>query len=129
MEDVERICATLSEFTRDDAEWPSSFVLRDAHGWKVDAHPLRFDATGDGWQAAKHRWPGEHLDARGVIGGREIRCITPELQLRWHEHDGFDDVDWQDVRTLAERFGLPLPERLATRPGFVHPKRTNTPVP
>jgi lincosamide nucleotidyltransferase A/C/D/E len=129
MEDVDAICSTLWEYMRDDIEWASSFVLRDSRGRKVDAHPLRFDANGDGWQAnatggAPYRWPHEHLDARGRIAGRVVRCITPELQLRWHDYDGFDDVDWQDMRALCERFGLTLPERLATRPGFVHEKRS-----
>jgi len=134
MEDVDRICSTLWEYVRHDVEWPSSFVLRDSRGRKVDAHPLRFDANGDGWQAnatggEPYRWPREHLGARGRIARtkveapRDVRCITPELQLRWHEYDGFDDVDWQDMRALCDRFGLTPPERLATRPGFVHKKR------
>jgi len=128
MDDIDRICSTLAEYVRDDVEWPSSFVLRDSRGRKVDAHPLRLDANGDGWQANAtggdpHRWPREHLDARGRIAGREVRCITPELQLRWHDFEGFDDVDWQDMRALCERFGLTPPGPLATRPGFVHEKR------
>jgi len=128
MEDVDRICSTLSDYVRHDVEWPSSFVLRDSRGRKVDAHPLRFDANGDGWQAnatggEPYRWPREHLHTRGRIARREVRCITSELQVRWHDYDGFDDVDWQDVRALCDRFGLTPPERLATRPGFVHEKR------
>ena len=30
---------------------------------------------------------------------------------------------WQDVCALCDRFDLTPPERLATRPGFVHKKR------
>jgi lincosamide nucleotidyltransferase A/C/D/E len=134
LEDVDRICGMLWEYVRDDAEWPSSVVLLDSRGRKVDAHPLRFDENGDGWQANlaggdPYRWPREHLDARGLIARtkveppREVRCITPELQLRWHDFDEADDVDWQDVRALCERFALTPPPRLAERPGFVHEKR------
>jgi lincosamide nucleotidyltransferase A/C/D/E len=126
-DDVARICETLREFERSDVEWPASFVLRDARGRKVDAHPLTFDANGDGWQQKQdggaYRWPGEHLDARGRIDGREVRCITPELQLRWHDYDGFDDVDWIDMQALTRRFGLTLEPARAQRPGFVAAKR------
>jgi hypothetical protein len=40
--------------------------------------------------------------------------------LGWHEHQGFDDVDWADMRALAEHFGLPFERE---RPGFVAPRR------
>ena len=124
LDEVERLCAALEEFERDDREWPSSLVLADEQGRRVDAHPLDFDANGDGWQAKQgggaYRWPAEHLDARGRIGAREVRCITPELQVRWHAHQDFDNVDWADMQALAERFELPSPP---ARPGFVSPRR------
>jgi lincosamide nucleotidyltransferase A/C/D/E len=124
-EEVDPLCSALGEFARDDAEWPSSVVLTDRRGRRVDAHPLAFDDAGDGWQAnarggEPYRWPGEHVDACGRIAGREVRCISPELQLRWHEHEDFDDVDWADMGALAGRFGLPAP---GPRPGFVSARR------
>ena len=128
-EDVARICDVLPEFDRSDDEWPSSFVLRDQAGRKVDCHPLRFDNRGDGWQAdptggPPHRWPREGLGAVGLIGGVEVRCITAELQIAWHQYPEFDDLDWADMqRLLAERFGLELPEPYRLRPGFLAPKR------
>jgi lincosamide nucleotidyltransferase A/C/D/E len=98
--------------------------LEDAVGSRVDAHPLTFDEAGDGWQAnlsgEPYRWPREHLEGRGRVGGREVRCITPELQIQWHGHEDFDDVDWADIHALARRFGLPDP---GPRPGFVSPRR------
>ena len=127
MDEVELLTAALAEFERDEREWPSSLILADARGRRVDAHPLTFDARGDGWQASArgepHRWPREQLDARGRIGGREVRCITPELQLRWHQHDEFDDVDWADTRALCERFGLDAQPTLGGPPGFLAEKR------
>ncbi len=127
-EDVELICATLDEFERSDAEWPSAFVLRDVTGRKVDCHPLTFDERGDGWQAnrsggAPHRWPREGLLGRGRIGDTDVPCITPELQILWHVYPEFDNVDWEDVRRLSERFGLQLPEECGARPGFLAAKR------
>lgn len=134
LEDVDRICAALPEFGRSDVEWPSSFVLEDAAGRKVDCHPLEFDERGDGWQADRfggppHRWPGEGLAATGRILGVSVPCITPELQVAWHEHEEFDDVDWSDMRLLAERFNLELPERCRSRPGFLAPKRKQPGLP
>jgi lincosamide nucleotidyltransferase A/C/D/E len=128
LEDVDRICAALPEFERSDADWPTSFVLRDRAGRKLDCHPLSFDEGGDGWQAsasgeAAYRWPREGLQARGRIGGVEVPCISPELQLRWHVYPEFDDVDWQDVQRLCQRFELEIPSACRERPGRVAAKR------
>ncbi len=127
-EDVDRICAVLSEFERSNDDWPASFVLRDREGRKVDCHPLQFDERGDGWQAnvaggVPYRWPREGLQARGRIGGVQVPCISPELQVRWHVYSEFDDVDWLDVRHLCKRFGLEVPPQCRERPGFVAAKR------
>ncbi|HEY3018382.1 MAG TPA: hypothetical protein VGJ23_06085 [Gaiellaceae bacterium] len=126
-EDVERICAALSEFERSNEEWPASFVLRDGKR-KIDCHPLQFDERGDGWQAnasggAPHRWPREGLQASGRIDDVEVPCISPELQISWHVYPEFDDIDWQDVQRLCERFGLDVSPECRERPGFVAAKR------
>ena len=127
MDEVDTLRGVFPEFERDDVDWPASFVLRDG-ARKLDCHPLVFDERGDGFQAQlgggeSYRWPREHLAARGRVRGREVRCITAELQLRWHAYDGVDDVDWQDMQRLCERFGLAVPEHLSERPGFVAGKR------
>jgi lincosamide nucleotidyltransferase A/C/D/E len=129
VEDVDRICATLTEYERSDDEWPASFVLRDANGRKVDCHPLKFDVEGDGWQpnirsgGTPHRWPREGLLGSGRIGGIDVRCITAELQVRWHVYPELDDVDWRDAQLLSDRFGVELPAELRDKPGFVAKKR------
>jgi lincosamide nucleotidyltransferase A/C/D/E len=126
-QDVDRVCAALPEFAVNRDEWPSRLVLQDARGRAVDCHPLAFDDRGDGWQSGprgeRYRWPREHLDARGRIHGRDVRCISAELQLLWHEHEGFDDIDWHDVRVLCDRFALEARPGQAARPGFVAPRR------
>jgi lincosamide nucleotidyltransferase A/C/D/E len=132
LEDVDRICAVLSEFSRSDEEWPASFVMRDRTGRTVDCHPLRFDEHGDGWQAntkggAPYRWPRQGLQARGRIAGVDVPCISPELQLHWRTYPEFDDVDWQDVQQLCRRFGLDVPRHYRERPGFTAPKRASQP--
>ena len=130
LDDIDRICAVFSEFERSDDEWPASFVLRDVAGRKLDCHPLAFDERGDGWQAnlsggGPYRWPREELQARGRIGGVEVPCISPELQLKWRAYPEFDDVDWYDVHRLCERFDLEVPAPSMKRPGFVAAKRSN----
>lgn len=63
------------------------------------------------------------LSGAGRIDGLEVACITPELQVRWHMHPDYDDVDWADMRRLSGRFGLELPAPCVERPGFIAPKR------
>jgi lincosamide nucleotidyltransferase A/C/D/E len=129
LDDVDRICATLGEFERSDEEWPASFVLRDPGGRRVDCHPLKFDDGGDGWQPNKslseppHRWPRDGLLGSGRIDDVEVQCITAELQMRWHVYPDVDDIDWQDVQRLSDRFGLEVPGELRERPGFLSVKR------
>jgi lincosamide nucleotidyltransferase A/C/D/E len=129
-EDLDRLIALLPEFRRAaDDWWPARLVLRDPSGRQVDLHPLTFDARGDGWQelpdGRRDRYAAAGLQGRGRVGTRRVRCITPDLQLRHHEYSSGspDDVDWDDVRVLCERFGLAVPEAYRDRPGFVEDKR------
>jgi lincosamide nucleotidyltransferase A/C/D/E len=127
-DDIARLADLFPEFARvDDEWWPARFVLRDDSGRQVDFHPVTFDELGDAWQdlvdGGRSRYPAEGLRGRGRIGRREVRCLTPELQVGHHDYEGPDDVDWDDVRVLSERFGLTPPAPVAQRPGFVEPKR------
>jgi lincosamide nucleotidyltransferase A/C/D/E len=126
--DAERLPAVFPEFRRVHRDWgPGAFVLRDSDGRQLDFHLLEFDSRGDGWQPAPKgepfRWPAEALSAHGRIAGRRVRCTSPEFQVESHLYTGYDDVDWDDVRVLCERFGLELPPAHARPPGFVHPRR------
>jgi lincosamide nucleotidyltransferase A/C/D/E len=129
-EDIERLRALFPEFALVEEEWwPARFVLRDVSGRQIDFHPVELDDEGDGWQelnnGTRGRYPAADLAGRGRIGDRDVRCITPELQLRHHEYTTGcpDDIDWDDVRVLCARFGLALPVAYAARPGFIEPKR------
>jgi lincosamide nucleotidyltransferase A/C/D/E len=125
-----KLPALFPRFAQVEQDWrPARFVLRDAAGRQLDFHPVEFDESGDAWQeqldGTRSRYPAAGLRGRGRIGGREVRCITAELQLRHHDYATGrpDDVDWRDVRLLSERFGLVAPSVYAKRPGFVEPKR------
>jgi GrpB-like predicted nucleotidyltransferase (UPF0157 family) len=127
LEDVERLAAVFPEFRQVQHEdWPSAYVLRDERGRQLDFHPLELDEHGDGWQpqlgGPAARWPREALEARGRIGGRDVRCTSPEFQVEAHLYEGYDDVDWAAVAALCERFALPVPS--GGPPGFVQERRT-----
>jgi hypothetical protein len=101
-----------------------SFVLADAAGRQVDIHPLRLDEHG-GWQEQRDGsevlWSREALAGRGRIGDREVRCTSPEFEVRSHLYPGYDDIDRQDAERLCERFGIERPS--GSWPGTIHPKR------
>ena len=116
--DCERAAAALAPlgFGHDphaEPGLPARLVLRDGDGRQVDFHPLAFDGDGNGWQRLGERtwglYPASDLDAEGRVGGRTVRCISAELQLRFHLGWEWDDRALHDVRLLADRFGLPLP--------------------
>ncbi len=113
--------AALAEpgFSRDPSAepgLPARLVLRAADGRRVDLHPIVVDAEGNGWQelgsGAWGAYPADGLTGEGLVGGRSVRCVTPELQLRHHLGYPPAEDDRRDLRLLAEAFGLALP------PGF-----------
>jgi lincosamide nucleotidyltransferase A/C/D/E len=125
-EDIERLAGVFPEFRRiNEDQWPSAYVLRDARGRELDFHPLEFDEDGNGWQpqsdGSRALWPRAALAAHGTIGGRRVRCTSPALQVQAHLYPGHDDVDWDAVVRLCERFSVPLPDIGA--PGFVQERR------
>ncbi len=95
---------------------PARLVLRDGAGRQIDIHPLVFDDEGNGWQRlsatgrAWDRYPAEHLQATGVIAGRRVRCLSPELQVRFRLGYEWSSRDEHDIVLLADRFRVgPLP--------------------
>jgi hypothetical protein len=43
------------------------------------------------------------------VTGREVRCVSAELQMRFRRGYELSAEDEHDIRALAARFGLPLP--------------------
>lgn len=95
---------------------PARVVLQAPDHRRVDLHPIVIDAEGDGWQelgdGAWGAYPAAGLTGAGVVAGRQVHCVTPELQLRHHLGYPPDDNDRHDLQLLARHFGLGLP------PGF-----------
>ena len=95
---------------RDDR--PARVVLTSDVG-QVDLHPIAWQLSGDGVQTGLDGeifdYPAGSLDAEGEIGGRVVRCGTPELQVAFHSHYEPRDHDRRDMAALATEFGLSLP--------------------
>ena len=92
-----------------------SFYLVDAKGHQVDVHPFCVTERGDGlYRMESGRdwvYPASAFGGRGRILGREVRCLTPDIQLVCHA-TGYtlDEAHRRDVLALCERFGLPVPD-------------------
>jgi lincosamide nucleotidyltransferase A/C/D/E len=116
--DRARAASVLSEagFAHDadaDPGLPARYVLRDASGRQIDFHPLVFDSDGNGWQETRDgAWylhPHIYMSAVGEIAGERVRCIAPELQLRFHLGYAWTEKDRHDLEILHAEFGVPLP--------------------
>ncbi len=94
-------------------ERPTRLVLHGPGGKSIDLHTVTFDAEGGGTQAlpggGAYRYPPQGFRARGSVGGEELPCLTPEVQLECHIGYPPDEKDRHDVRRLGRRFRLRLP--------------------
>jgi lincosamide nucleotidyltransferase A/C/D/E len=93
---------------------PTRAVLRAPPDRRIDLHPVTFDAAGGGTQhlpdGASFRYPPTGFHGRGVIAGRAVACLTPEVQLLCHTGYEPDADDRHDMRALCARFGLVAPD-------------------
>jgi lincosamide nucleotidyltransferase A/C/D/E len=99
----------------------SGVVLCDQRRGPVDFHPVMFDSDGNGWQQlGENAWgayPATGLTGAGLVAGEAVRCVTAELQVRRHLGYEWDGQDRQDMRLLAEDFGVALPPDTAPTMG------------
>ena len=89
---------------------PARLVMVDGTR-QVDLHPLKLDGGGDGWQQLSEsgddwgRYAADGLAGEGSIGGRPVRCLTAELQLRFHEGYELSTKDEHDIEILRGLLG------------------------
>jgi lincosamide nucleotidyltransferase A/C/D/E len=107
-------------YRRVAGEAPKSFVLVDSRGRQVDVHPVRFDeARGGGVyeldDGTEWVYPSSGFAGRGRVAGRDVRCLTPEVQVL--VHDGYElmEKDYRELYLLHVRFGVELPAKYAER--------------
>ena len=48
------------------------------------------------------------LNAVGSIGGRQVRCLSVDYQVRSHVGYTLQDTDFADLRALQEKYGVKL---------------------
>ncbi len=93
-------------------ERPARLVLQGGAG-QVDLHPIVWGLSAAGVQTGLagevFEYPAGSLDASGAIGGRIVRCATPDLQLAFHAHYEPREHDRRDMAALAKEFALSLP--------------------
>lgn len=115
IEDVPIVKAVLRDagYTHQESDAPLSFMVVDPAGRQVDVHPVTFDGDGDGL----YQMPGGEtwnysaagLAGTGSIGGRPVRCLTPQLQMLAHAGYELTERDREEIRILHERFGVDPP--------------------
>jgi lincosamide nucleotidyltransferase A/C/D/E len=121
MGDVEKLQEVLQSqgYAFQHRKAPLSFEMVAADGRQVDVHPVTFDERGDGiYQMDNGKtwtYSAEGLAGVGLIAGRKVRCLTPELQMRVHAGYELSDKDHEEIRILKERFGVEPP------PGYQEP--------
>ena len=111
---VDAAIAALGErgFAMWKDERPTAFVLRDPRDRRVDFHPVDMIPEGgiqvqpDG---SGFLYPADGLRGVGQVGGRTVRCLTAELQVRCHAGYELDATDLHDMFLLRDRLGVPLP--------------------
>jgi len=122
IEDVPTVQHVLrsSRYTVRDREAPLSFMTVDPDGRQVDVHPVSFDEQGNGLYQMDDgdtwTYPAAGLVGAGSIGGKPVRCLTPELQMRVHAGYELEAKDHEEIRILHERFGVAPP------PGYEWPE-------
>lgn len=95
------------EVPRDDT-WECNWVMGDSHGRLIDIHTSTFDKSGNLLFGVDY--PFDSLRGTGMIGGRAVKCITPEWLVKFHTGYPLDENDYRDVKLLCEKFGIPLPD-------------------
>ena len=98
---------------RDGAtEW--NFVMESSGGGggSVDVHVFEFD--GDGNHICGIEYPNDSFSGVGVIGGEQVRCISPERMFQFKTAYPPAAKDRLDVQAMSARFGFELPASYRT---------------
>lgn len=94
---------------RGAGDGPANVVLADERGRRLDLHVIELDPLGNGRYGPSEVFPAAALTGRGTIGGRSVRCISPQWLVQFHTGYRVDADDWHDVAALCTRFDLPIP--------------------
>ncbi len=115
LKDAGRLIRALCEMGYEvvDGDPPTSFVLLDDAGHQVDVHPVAFSEAGDGIYRMRNGedwvYPSSGFGGVGRVLDRQVKCLSPEAQVRCHADYDLDDSDYHDLRLLHLRFGVAVP--------------------
>lgn len=92
-----------------------NFVMgHQLHGM-IDFHVIELTEGGAIYGPGEIDWviTESELSAVGLIGGREVRCLSVNYQVRSHSGYTLTDTDFADLWALHERYGVKLlPEQM-----------------
>jgi lincosamide nucleotidyltransferase A/C/D/E len=100
------IVAGFLQIPTDDT-WEHNFVVQDERFRRIDVHSYELDPRGN--NAGGVAYEARHLTGTGVIGGRTVRCIPPDVMIEFHLGYEPDEDDFADVLALCAAYDLPLP--------------------
>ena len=92
------------EYTTDDHT-----VWQNSENNTIDLHLFEF-VDADSLRFENDIYPFELFRGKGAIGGMEVRCLTAEAQLLYHQGYEQTEKDRHDVFLLCEAFGLSVPK-------------------
>ena len=113
-EDTERLTDALLEkgfsHVYDDDRKDRNYVMRHLSHGLIDFHVISFSGNGGAIYG-----PGEvdemisksELNSTGSIGGRTVRCLSAEYQVRSHSGYELHPCDFADMAALNQNSGSP----------------------
>ena len=88
-----------------------NFVMgHQSHG-KIDFHVIELTKDGSAvYGSGEIDWiiTKSELSAVGSIGGRQVRCLSVDYQVRSHSGYILQDTDFAYLRALQEKYGVKL---------------------
>lgn len=54
-------------------------------------------------------YPLDSLAGKGSVNGHPVKCISAEWMVKFHSGYLLDEGDYNDVKVLCLRFGIPMP--------------------
>ncbi len=87
-----------------------NFVMGHPSHGRIDFHVIELTEGGAVYGPGDIDWviAESELNAVGSIGGRAVRCLSVDYQVRSHAGYTLQDTDFADLRALHERYGVKL---------------------
>lgn len=88
---------------------PAHTVWQDVKNRIIDLH--LYESYEDGsYLFENYRHSAGTFSSVGRIAGKEVHCITPQAQVRYHLGYELREIDFHDIKLLCEHFAISVPE-------------------